>query len=61
MNERDVRRDDDYPESRVYFATCCQCEWESEITYGTHEEAENASPDECPACGGDLVIGSDWV
>lgn len=63
MCERDVRRDDDYRETRVYFLGCENpaCAFATENTWTDPDEAMQSGPEYCPECGGDLVIGSDWV
>lgn len=58
---RDPIRDDERPESKVYFRKCdgC-CEFVSEV-FGTREECDDSAPDECPKCGADLILKFEWV
>lgn len=57
-NMRNTYRSDDKPEVRIYFSTCAVCYWEDIKSYGSEEEC---NLEECPDCGSDVEIMSDFV
>lgn len=57
-NELHPWRDDDHPETKVFYACCSNetCRWEEDEYRSEQEDC----PSECPQCGADTTIIEEW-
>lgn len=56
-------RSDEKPEVKVYFQICSdqkECGWQDGESYDSEDDAGSVR-DECPECGCDLEVESEWV
>lgn len=59
---RDPVRSDEKPEVKVYFQACIDrsaCSWTDDESYDNSDDA--TVRDECPDCGSELEVDSDYV
>ena len=62
MNMRDTYRSDEKPEVKVFFQVCSdkkECGWTDDESSDNEDDA--CVREECPDCGSDLEVESDYV